>query len=46
MREMARIKKEKLFEQEAKVDKRKKLGLMMLKVKHKAEREKEAEEEA
>jgi len=42
MREMARIRREKQFEGEAKVDSRKKLGWLMLKVKHKAEREKEA----
>ena len=43
---MTRIRREKLFEEDAKVDKRKKLGWMMLRVKHKAEREKEAQDEA
>jgi len=46
MREMGRIKREKGLEAEAVTDKRKKLGLMMLKVKHKAEREQEAQDEA
>jgi hypothetical protein len=46
IKEMARLRKEKEFEELAKTDTKKKLGYFMLKVKHKNEREQEALEES